>query len=56
MQAEALLASARLAARGGDVERARYDARLAAESFQRLGAREEHARAAALLTELRPGD
>jgi tetratricopeptide (TPR) repeat protein len=49
MQAEALLASARLSGLLGDRSRARDEAGRAAESFQRLGARDALARATALL-------
>lgn len=52
MQAEVLLASARLAERTGDRDRARFDARRASESFRSLGARTQLARSEALLEEL----
>ena len=52
MQAEVLLASARLAERVGDADRALRDALQAAESFRRLGARTGLARTEALLDEL----
>lgn len=52
MQAEVLLASARLSDRVGDRDRASYEARQATESFRRLGARTGLARSEALLEEL----
>jgi tetratricopeptide (TPR) repeat protein len=52
MQAEVLLASARLSDRAGDRDRALYDARQATERFRRLGAHAGLARSEALLQEL----
>jgi tetratricopeptide (TPR) repeat protein len=55
MQAEVLLASARLGERTGERDRARFDARRAMERFAALGARTGQARSAALLEELGAG-
>lgn len=52
MQAEALLASARLSVQVGEQDRARDEAGRAAESFRRLGARSRLARVGAMLEEL----
>ena len=54
IQAEVLLASARLAERTGERDRARFDAGQATESFRALGARAGLARSEALLAELGP--
>jgi tetratricopeptide (TPR) repeat protein len=55
MQAEALLASARLSGLLGDRHRGRDEASRAAEGFQRLGAGDGSARATALLEEIDAG-
>lgn len=56
MLAEAILASARLAAAMGDHQRAALDARVAAERFRHLGARTGIARTEALQEQLAAGD